>query len=60
MKGVALERGANLGELAVELVGASAFPHVLIVCVLAYAFSARWTIYPSQHRAKTHGRLRPA
>ncbi|MDB4985310.1 MAG: Chloride channel protein [Myxococcaceae bacterium] len=37
-----------LSVMAVELLGASLFPHAAIVCVLAYVLSGRSTIYPSQ------------
>jgi H+/Cl- antiporter ClcA len=34
--------------MAVELLGASALPHVAIVCVLAYSFTGHRSIYPAQ------------
>lgn len=37
-----------LSIMAVELVGGHAFPHVAIVCVLAYLFTGHRSIYPSQ------------
>ncbi len=37
-----------LAIMAVELLGAHAFPHVVIVCVLAYLFSGARSIYPAQ------------
>jgi H+/Cl- antiporter ClcA len=37
-----------LSLMAVELLGANAFPHVVIVCVLAYLLSGHRGIYPSQ------------
>ena len=37
-----------LSIMAVELLGASAFPHVFIVCVLAYLMSGHRSIYPAQ------------
>ncbi len=62
--GIPLELGAGVGLAAVfaassntplalsimamELLGASAFPHVFIVCVLAYLLTGHRSIYPSQ------------
>ncbi len=62
--GIPLELGAGVGMaamfacasntplalsiMAVELLGAAALPHVLIVSALAYVFSGRRSIYPSQ------------
>jgi H+/Cl- antiporter ClcA len=62
--GVPLDMGAGIGMAAVfaasantplalsimslELLGASMFPHVVIVCVLAYLLSGHRSIYPSQ------------
>jgi len=48
-----------LSIMAVELLGASVFPHVVIVCVLAYLLSGHRSIYPSQRllRAKGGARL---
>ena len=37
-----------LSIMAVELLGAAAFPHVVIVCVIAYLLSGHRSIYPSQ------------
>jgi H+/Cl- antiporter ClcA len=37
-----------LSIMAVELVGGGAFPHVLIVCVVAYVLTGHRSIYPSQ------------
>jgi H+/Cl- antiporter ClcA len=37
-----------LSVMAVELLGASVFPHVVIVCVLAYVMSGHRSIYPAQ------------
>jgi H+/Cl- antiporter ClcA len=37
-----------LSVMAVELLGAGMFPHVAIVCVLAYVLSGRRSIYPAQ------------
>ena len=34
--------------MAMELLGASAFPHVVIVCVLAYVLSGHRSIYGAQ------------
>ncbi len=41
-----------LSIMAVELLGASVFPHALIVCVLAHVFVGQRTLYPAQHRPK--------
>ncbi len=55
--------GANtpisLSIMAVELVGGAAFPHVVIVTVIAYLLSGHRSIYPSQRmfRRKHGGRL---
>jgi hypothetical protein len=64
LRGIPLELGAGVGLAAVfaassntplalsimamELCGASAFPHVFIVCVLAYLLTGHRSIYPSQ------------
>lgn len=37
-----------LSIMAMELLGAAVFPHVVIVCVLAYLLSGHRSIYPSQ------------
>jgi H+/Cl- antiporter ClcA len=37
-----------LSIMAVELVGGGAFPHVVIVCVVAYVLTGHRSIYPSQ------------
>lgn len=73
--GVPLELGAGVGLaavfasasntplalsiMAVELLGANAFPHVFIVCVLAYLLSGHRSIYPAQRlvRGKSGTRL---
>jgi len=51
-----------LSIMAVELLGASVFPHVVIVCVVAYLLSGHRGIYPSQRilRGKHGGRALPA
>jgi H+/Cl- antiporter ClcA len=52
-----------LAVMAVELMGGHLFPHVAIVCVLAFLISGHRSIYPSQRllRAKGGGpRLVPA
>jgi H+/Cl- antiporter ClcA len=48
-----------LSIMAVELLGASVFPHVVVVCVLAYLLSGHRSIYPAQRllRAKSGARL---
>lgn len=47
-----------LSIMAVELLGAAAFPHVVIVCVLAYLFSGHRSIYPSQRLSMGKGGTR--
>jgi H+/Cl- antiporter ClcA len=37
-----------LSIMAVELLGAGAFPHVVIVCVVAYLLTGHRSIYPAQ------------
>jgi len=37
-----------LSIMAMELVGAPVFPHVVIVCVIAYVLSGHRSIYPAQ------------
>jgi H+/Cl- antiporter ClcA len=37
-----------LSIMAVELLGAGAFPHVVVVCVVAYLMTGHRSIYPSQ------------
>jgi len=37
-----------LSVMAVELLGGAVFPHVVIVCVLAYVMSGHRSIYPAQ------------
>jgi H+/Cl- antiporter ClcA len=55
--------GANtpiaLSIMAVELLGASAFPHVVVVCVIAYMLSGHRSIYPAQRmfRRKHGGKI---
>jgi H+/Cl- antiporter ClcA len=45
-----------LSIMAVELVGAHIFPHVVIVTVIAYLLSGHRSIYPSQRiRRRKHG-----
>lgn len=44
-----------LSVMAVELFGAAAFPHVMIVCVLAYLFSGHRSIYPAQRLSQAKG-----
>jgi H+/Cl- antiporter ClcA len=47
-----------LSIMAVELLGGNVFPHVAIVCVIAYLLSGHRSIYPSQRvlRGKSGGR----
>jgi H+/Cl- antiporter ClcA len=48
-----------LSIMAVELLGAEALPHVVIVCVMAYLITGHRSIYPSQRlfRGKAGGAL---
>jgi H+/Cl- antiporter ClcA len=48
-----------LSIMAMELLGANVFPHVVIVCVLAYLFTGQRSIYPAQRilSGKTGSRL---
>jgi H+/Cl- antiporter ClcA len=46
--GAAANTPLALSIMAVELLGASALPHVVIVCVIAYLLSGHRSIYPSQ------------
>jgi H+/Cl- antiporter ClcA len=41
-----------LSIMALELLGGSAFPHVVIVCVLAYLLTGHRSIYPAQRLLK--------
>jgi len=47
-----------LSIMAVELVGASALPHVAIVCVLAYLLTGHRSIYPAQRLLSGKGGTR--
>jgi H+/Cl- antiporter ClcA len=40
-----------LSIMALELLGAGVFPHVVVVCVIAWVISGRRSIYPAQIRA---------
>ncbi len=44
-----------LSIMAVELVGANALPHVVIVCVVAYLIAGHRGIYPSQRLVRGKG-----
>ena len=44
-----------LSIMAMELMGASLFPHVVIVCVLAYLFTGHRSIYPAQRVTRGKG-----
>jgi H+/Cl- antiporter ClcA len=44
-----------LSIMAVELLGAPMFPHVMIVCVIAYLLAGRRSIYPAQRRLHAKG-----
>jgi H+/Cl- antiporter ClcA len=46
--GAAANTPIALSVMAVELLGANAFPHVVIVCVIAYLLSGHRGIYPAQ------------
>jgi hypothetical protein len=41
--------------MAVELLGASILPHVVIVCVVAYLVTGHRSIYPSQRVMRGKG-----
>jgi H+/Cl- antiporter ClcA len=72
--GIPLELGAGVGLAAVfaassntplalsimamELLGASVFPHVVIVCVLAYLLAGHRSIYPAQRLLSGKGGTR--
>jgi H+/Cl- antiporter ClcA len=49
-----------LSIMAIELLGAAVFPHVVIVCVLAYLLSGHRSIYPAQRLLVGKGGTRPA
>ncbi len=50
-----------LSIMALELMGAAAFPHVVIVCVLAYLFAGHRSIYPAQRlKRRKFGNADPA
>ena len=42
-----------LSVMAIELLGPNAFPHVAIVCVVAYLLTGRRSIYPAQRIYRT-------
>lgn len=44
-----------LSIMAMELLGASVFPHVVVVCVLAYLLSGHRSIYPAQRLLRSKG-----
>lgn len=44
-----------LSIMAMELLGASVFPHVVIVCVVAYLLSGHRSIYPAQRLLRGKG-----
>lgn len=46
--GAAANTPIALSIMAVELLGASVFPHVVVVCVIAYLLSGHRGIYPAQ------------
>lgn len=47
-----------LSIMAMELLGASVFPHVVIVCVLAYLLAGHRSIYPAQRLLNGKGGAR--
>jgi len=47
-----------LSIMAIELLGGSLFPHVVIVCVLAYLFTGHRSIYAAQRLRRYKGGLR--
>ena len=47
-----------LSIMAIELLGGQLFPHVVIVCVLAYLFTGHRSIYPSQWLTRWKGGAR--
>jgi H+/Cl- antiporter ClcA len=47
-----------LSIMAVELLGAPAFPHVVIVSVIAYVLSGHRSIYPAQRLLRGKGGAR--
>jgi H+/Cl- antiporter ClcA len=56
--GSAANTPVALSVMAVELLGAGAFPHVLIVCVIAFVLSGHRGIYPAQRLFRSkHGRV---
>ena len=44
-----------LSIMAMELLGANVFPHVVIVCVVAYLITGHRSIYPSQRVLRGKG-----
>jgi H+/Cl- antiporter ClcA len=44
-----------LSIMAAELLGASAFPHVVVVCVIAYLLAGHRSIYPAQRLLRAKG-----
>src|SRR5580692_6735581 len=56
--GAAANTPLALSIMAVELLGAPIFPHVVLVCVIAYLLSGHRSIYPAQRlfRRKHGGR----
>ncbi|MDP9150875.1 MAG: chloride channel protein [Myxococcota bacterium] len=54
--GAAANTPVALSIMAVELLGASALPHVAVVCVSAYVLSGHRGVYPAQRiRQRKHG-----
>lgn len=51
--GAAANTPVALAVMAVELLGAASFPHVMIVCVIAYILSGHRGIYPSQRMIRS-------
>jgi H+/Cl- antiporter ClcA len=44
-----------LSIMALELLGAAAFPHAVVVCVLAYLMTGHRSIYPAQRLLRSKG-----
>lgn len=47
-----------LSIMAVEMLGSTVLPHVLLVCVLAYLFTGHRSIYPAQRLGHAKGGMR--
>jgi H+/Cl- antiporter ClcA len=59
--GAAANTPLALSIMAVELLGGAAFPHAVIVCVIAYLVSGHRGIYPAQRLLRRkHGGVQDA